>query len=104
MSLKTSSKVARGDHLAVLRDATTRLMESVDVEVAELVLLDESSRPHIDALIHDHVHAPKPAPEFEASLWQTVGSYLENLDSAYRRQQNVMHKDARQANQALKHR
>jgi len=73
-----------GDNFAALRAAVARLANPAKpLELAALVEIDQSSRPHANALIDQYVHTPESNAEFEEQLWQTLEAYLQQLDDAY---------------------
>lgn len=108
MSLKTNlkTKVTTGDNFSALRDATARLVDSGgNMTTAELMSIDRSRHPNVDALIDEYACTQKPVTEFEEQLWQTVETYLQQLDGAYRGAlQKIAHEDEELTAQALQHR
>jgi hypothetical protein len=95
-----------GDDFSALRDATAQLIDPAQhLTALELMAIDQSSYPHMDALINAYVHAQKPASEFEEQLWQTVEAYLQQMNSAYTHAlQEPMPKDGELARQLLQRR
>src|SRR5688500_3721023 len=95
-----NKNINTGDKFSILRDASARLADAANsITLAELLSVDQSVLPNVDALIDEYIHDQKPNIEFEEQIWNTLDAYFEQLNEAYIQ---VLQKASQEDNELIK--